>query len=67
MHTVKDARVFVESLNAEQQRALSNALLLVAGDGGPNEVDHINALSARLCEAILLARAVSHIAIWRHY
>jgi hypothetical protein len=64
MHTVKDTRVFVESLNLEQRRALACALLLykVEEDNGERET---SALATRLCEAILLARTVSQMGGWR--
>jgi len=64
MHTVRDARVFVESLNSEQRRALASALLMYSSDA--SEEQHTNALASRLCEAILLARTISHIGGWRH-
>jgi hypothetical protein len=59
MHTVKDARIFVDSLNADQRRALANALLVAGRDYNANLV------AARLCEAILLARAVQNVSLWR--
>lgn len=65
MHTVRDARVFVESLNFEQRRALASALLMYSSDGADEQ--HVHALASRLCEAILLARTISHIGGWRHY
>ena len=60
MHTVKDAKIFVDSLNEDQRRALANALLL-------HTAGRINgtALATRLCEAILLARAVRHVTEWK--
>jgi hypothetical protein len=60
MNTVKDAKVFVESLNEDQRRALANALLIHA-NGRINGT----ALATRLCETILLARAVHHITQWK--
>ena len=65
MHTVRDARVFVESLNFEQRRALASALLMYSNDASDDE-QHMTALASRLCEAILLARTISHIGGWRH-
>jgi hypothetical protein len=60
VNTIKDARVFVDSLNEDQRRALANALLLHV-NGRINST----ALAARLCETILLARAVHHITQWK--
>lgn len=62
MHTVKDARVFVESLNLEQRRALSGALLM---PGDAREQDELNLLAGRLWNAILLVRVVAHVARWK--
>ena len=64
MHTVRDARVFVESLNFEQRRALACALLIYRIEEGDEERE-TSALAARLCEAILLARTVSQMGGWR--
>jgi len=65
MHTVRDAKVFIDSLNPEQRRALASALLIYSSDAGDDQ--HTTALASRLCEAILLARTISHIGGWKHY
>jgi hypothetical protein len=59
VHTVKDAKIFVESLNEDQRRALADGLMLPARASA-------TLIATRLCEAILLARAVHHISHWRN-
>lgn len=57
MHTLRDARVFVDSLNDDQRRALAVELKLS---------DRVSSsdLALRLCEAFLLLRAIRHVSRW---
>lgn len=60
MNTIKDAKIFVDSLNEDQKRALANALLIQ-----PHARTSPTALATRLCEAILLVQAVHHVTQWK--
>lgn len=58
MHNLKDAKIFVESLNEDQRRALAQGLLLYGRFSS-------TALATRLCEVLMLAKAVHHLTQWR--
>jgi hypothetical protein len=68
MHNIKDAKVFIESLNVDQRRALAYALLIAPPDGrGLPTVKYesqVGKMAERLADAFALLRAVRAVTRW---